>query len=109
MGAVSIPVSTQSGIFRGWSQAMITPQARSFQSAVTGCCNSETAVLELGVSKRCNHGKRSSGTVRKDAVRGLVRTESGVLAQVCAGRLAPWLAPVDGENRICRPSLNRWA
>ena len=88
---------------------MVTPQARSFQSAVTGCCNSETAVLELGVSKRCNHGKRSSGTVRKDAVRGLVRTESGVLAQVCAGRLAPWLAPVDGENRICRPSLNRWA
>ncbi len=31
--------------------------------------------------------------VRTGVVRKLVRTESGALAQVSAGRLAPWLAP----------------
>ena len=37
--------------------------------------------------------------VCKDAVRGLVRTESGVLAQVSAGRLAPWLARKQGAGK----------
>lgn len=32
-------------------------------------------------------------------VRKLVRTESGVLAQVCAGRLAPWLARKQGAGK----------
>lgn len=47
--------------------------------------------------------------VCKDAVRGLVRTESGALAQVSAGRLAPWLAPIEGVDRtaVDAPPLAR--
>ena len=83
---VTRPVTNETALFR-----------RCFQPQVSKRVSTET----------CQN--LTFGTARKDAVRGLVRTESGALAQVSAGRLAPWLAPVDGENRICRPSLNRWA
>ena len=41
----------------------------------------------------------TSWAVRKEVVRKLVRTESGAPAQVSAGRLAPWLARKQGTGK----------
>ena len=87
-----------------------------YQRMVTRPVTNETALF-----RRCFQPQVSKGVstetcqnltfeaVCKDAVRGLVRTESGALAQVSAGRLAPWLAPIEGVDRtaVDAPPLAR--
>ena len=77
-----------------------------YQRMVTRPVTNETALF-----RRCFQPQVSKGVstetcqnltfeaVCKDAVRGLVRTESGALAQVSAGRLAPWLARKQGAGK----------
>lgn len=103
--AVSTLVSKESGVCRVVTSAWLPgrlPTKPHFSAGVS------SRRFPRGVStETCQN--LTFEAVCKDAVRGLVRTESGVLAQVSAGRLAPWLAPIEGVDRtaVDAPPLAR--
>ena len=51
------------------------------------------------ITARCGALEFSEAVTRGGAVSTLVSKESGVLAQVSAGRLAPWLARKQGAGK----------